>query len=148
MTRQRAKPPSQRQRRVGEEVRHALARIVEQGHFRDPDLQDVKITVTEVRISPDLRHAVCLVLPFGGGDAGRLVAALGRASAYIRSRLAREVELRNVPDLVFEADTRFDRATELDRVLRRPEVARDLAGPAGSALPAEGDEDEGENGEP
>jgi ribosome-binding factor A len=127
MTRQRFKPQSQRQRRVGEEIRHGLARAIERGHFRDPDLQDVAVTVTEVRMSPDLRHATIFVLPFGGGDGGALVKALKRAGAYLRNLLAHEIELRYLPDLAFELDTTFDHAAELDRLLHSPAVARDLA---------------------
>ena len=127
MTRQPEKPASQRQLRVGAEIRHALARILERGHFRDPDLQGIAVTVTEVRMSPDLRHAVAFVLPFGGGDAGALVKALTRAAGYLRSQLAHEVRLRFLPELVFAADASFDRAAELDRLLHSPAVARDLA---------------------
>lgn len=127
MARHRFKPQSQRQRRVGEEIRHALAHIFERGHFRDPDLKSVSVTVTEVRVSPDLRHATVFVLPFGGGDAPTLVKALKRAVAYLRGLLSREIELRYLPELVFEVDTTFDRAAELDRLLHSPAVARDLA---------------------
>jgi ribosome-binding factor A len=127
MTRQRLKPESQRQRRVGEEIRHALVHVLERGHFRDPDLQGVSITVTGVRMSPDLRHATVLVLPFGGGDAAALVKALKRAAGYLRGLLAHEIDLRHMPELVFEADVSFDRAAELDRLLHSPAVARDLA---------------------
>lgn len=126
MTRQRLKPQSQRQLRVGEAIRHALVHIVERGHFRDPELQGVSITVTEVRMSPDLRHATAYVLRFGGGDTGQLVKALRRASGYLRGQLAQEVELRYVPELAFEADTSFDHAAALDRLLHSPAVARDL----------------------
>ena len=76
MTRQRFRPQSQRQLRVGEEIRHGFARAMAHGHFRDPDLQDVAVTVTDVRVSPDLRHATIFVLPFGGGDGRALVKAL------------------------------------------------------------------------
>ncbi len=126
MTRQPARPPSQRQLRVGEELRHALARLLERAPLRDPDLLGVVITVTEVRVSPDLRHALCFVLPFGGGDAAKLATALGRAAPYLRGLLARELRLRYMPTLVFEADASFDRAAALDRLLHRPDVARDL----------------------
>lgn len=126
MTRQPLKPASQRQLRVGAEIRHAFARILERGHFRDPDLQGVAVTVTEVRVSPDLRHATVFVLPFGGGDAAPLLKALKRAAGYLRGRLAHEVRLRHLPELVFVADTSFDRAAELDRLLASPAVARDL----------------------
>jgi ribosome-binding factor A len=137
MTRQRLTPESQRQRRVGEEIRHALAHIIERGHFRDPELQDVSITVTGVRMSPDLRHATVTVMRFGGGDTAALVKVLGRASAYLRGQLAHEVRLRHVPELAFAADTALDRAAELDRLFHSPAVARDLG------HESDGDEDTG-----
>lgn len=146
MTRQRLKPQSQRQQRVGEEIRHALARVLERGHFRDPDLQGVHITVTEVRMSPDLRHANAYVLPFGGGDAGALVKALKRASSYLRTLLAQEINLRYMPALAFEADTTFDHAAELDRLLHSPAVARDLAHDEAAAEPPTRDDEDEDHG--
>ncbi|HUC63400.1 MAG TPA: 30S ribosome-binding factor RbfA [Alphaproteobacteria bacterium] len=139
MSRQRFKPQSQRQKRVGEALRAALARILERAPFRDPDLQSVAATVTEVRASPDLRHATVYVVPFGGGDAVALAKALKRAAPFLRGLLRDEIELRYLPELVFEADLAFERAAELDRLLSSPAVVRDLA-PAKIA-PAE-DEDE------
>lgn len=129
------KPPSQRQLRVGEELRHAVAAVIERGDFRDPDLQGRAITVTEVRVSPDLRAATVFVVPLGGGEVGSILAGLKRAKAYLRHEIARAVELRTVPDLSFEADTSFDEASRIDRLLRSPEVQRDLEPHA--------DEDEG-----
>ena len=140
MTRQRFKPQSQRQRRVSEEIRHAIARVIERGHFRDPDLRDIAVTVTEVRMSPDLRHATVYVLPFGRGDGATLVKGLKRAAPYLRGLLAHEIELRYLPELVFVLDTAFDQAAGLDRLLHSPVVARDLApgqaraGEAGSSV--------------
>jgi ribosome-binding factor A len=131
MTRQHLKPEGQRQRRVGEEIRHALSRIIERGHFRDPDLAGVSITVTAVRMSPDLRHATAGVLRFGGGDTAAVVRALNRAAAYVRGQLAHEVRLRHAPELRFEADTAFERAAELDRLFLSPAVVRDLGVEAG-----------------
>ncbi len=120
------KPPSQRQLRVGEEIRHAMSAILARGDLRDPALQDVSLTVSEVRASPDLKNATCFVIPLGGGDAGEVVDALKRAGPFLRGQLAREVRLRHVPRLSFQADQSFDEATRIDNVLRRPEVARDL----------------------
>lgn len=128
MTRQRQQPQSQRQQRVGEEIRHALARIIERGHFRDPELAGVSVTITRVRMSPDLRHGTVGILRFGGGDSAALAKALNRAAAYFRGQLAHEVRLRFSPELRFEADTTFDRAAELERLFHSPEVLRDLAG--------------------
>lgn len=123
--------PSQRQLRVGEELRHVLAEILGRGDVRDPDLSDATITVTEVRISPDLRNATAFVVPLGGAEVERTIAALRRAAPYLRSRIAREVQLRLVPTLSFEADTSFDYAGRIDRILHAPEVERDLDGDAG-----------------
>jgi ribosome-binding factor A len=118
---------SQRQLRVGEAVRHALVRILERAHFRDPDLLDVSVTVSEVRVSPDLRNATAFVLPLGGTNKETVIAALRRAAPYLRGQLAHEVDLRMAPNLSIEADTSFDYATHIDSLLRQDEVARDLA---------------------
>lgn len=121
-----SKPPSQRQLRVGEELRHIIAALIERGEFRDPDLQGRAITVTEVRISPDLRNATVFVVPLGGGDPAPVLAGLKRAKSYLRHEIGQAVQLRAVPDLSFQADTSFDEASRIDDLLRSPEVARDL----------------------
>ncbi|MFD2234029.1 30S ribosome-binding factor RbfA [Phaeospirillum tilakii] len=121
-----SKPPSQRQLRVGEELRHIIAALIERGEFRDPDLQGRAITVTEVRISPDLRNATVFVVPLGGGDPAPVLAGLKRARSYLRHEIGQAVQLRCVPDLSFQADTSFDEASRIDDLLRSPEVARDL----------------------
>jgi ribosome-binding factor A len=118
MTRQHGTAPSQRQLRVGEEIRHALARILARGDLRDPELFDVAITVTEVRASPDLRHATAFVTPLGGADLERVVAALRRAAPFLQGRVGRELRLRFTPSLAFEADRSFDEAGKIDRLLR------------------------------
>jgi ribosome-binding factor A len=120
------KPPSQRQLRVGEELRHVIANLIERGEFRDPDLLGRAITVTEVRISPDLRNATVFVVPLGGGDATTILAGLKRAKAFLRQQVARAVKLRLVPELWFQADVSFDEANHIDRILRSAEVSRDL----------------------
>jgi ribosome-binding factor A len=122
-----ARPPSQRQLRVGEELRHALAAIIGRGGLRDPALDGVQVTVTEVRISPDLKNAIAYVVPFAKGDPVALAKALGHAAPYLRRQIAEAVRLRLVPQLRFEPDRSFDRAAEIERLLRDPEVARDLA---------------------
>ncbi len=119
--------PSQRQLRVGEELRHALVQIIDRAHFRDPDLMGVSITVTEVRISPDLKNATAYVTKLGGEGVDVLVAALKRAAPYLRGQIAKEVKMRAVPTLGFAADTSFDYASSINDLLHRPEVARDLA---------------------
>ncbi|HZS84846.1 MAG TPA: 30S ribosome-binding factor RbfA [Stellaceae bacterium] len=120
--------PSQRQLRVGEELRHALARILAHHDLRDPVLQDADITVTEVRISPDLKNATAFVMPLGGRDAPGVMAALQRGAAYLRGRIAREVPLRFTPSLRFALDTAFDHASRIEALLHSPKVERDLAG--------------------
>ncbi|MCP4330488.1 MAG: 30S ribosome-binding factor RbfA [Alphaproteobacteria bacterium] len=124
----RASAPSQRQLRVGEELRHVLAQIIGRGIIRDPDLTGVAITVTEVRVSPDLRNATVMVVPLGGDEMDQMVTALGRAASFLRREVAREITLRNVPALTFQGDASFDAAARIDDLLRRPEIARDLIG--------------------
>ncbi|MBX3489838.1 30S ribosome-binding factor RbfA [Parvibaculum sp.] len=122
-----SKGPSQRQLRAGELVRRALADIVARGTIRDPELIERTFSVTEVRMSPDLRHATCFVAPLGAGDAAALAAALTRVRAYLRGQLSREVTFKFMPDLTFEPDTSYDKASEIERLLHSPPVARDLA---------------------
>src|SRR5690242_3475277 len=117
---------SQRQLRVGEELRHALARILRDGECRDPLLENANITVTEVRMSPDLRNATAFVMPLAGTNATEVVAGLERSATFLRGLVAREVQLRNTPNLVFALDDSFDRADRISALLTRPEVARDL----------------------
>ncbi len=117
---------SQRQLRVGEELRHALARILRDGELRDPVLENASITVTEVRISPDLRNATAFIMPLAGTNATEVVAALERSATFLKGLVAREVQLRNTPNLVFALDDTFDRAKRISALLARPEVARDL----------------------
>ena len=126
MARGRARPPSQRQLRVGETLRHALAEIIERETFRDPDLSGVTLTVTEVTASPDLMHATVYVMRLGGGDMAPILAGLNRVKSFIRREVSKRVQLRNVPELHFAVDTTFDTAEYIDRLLHRPEVARDL----------------------
>ena len=121
--------PGQRQLRVGEELRHALAHILQRGELRDPALQDITVTVTEVRISPDLKNAVAYVMPLGGRHAMEVIAGLTRSAGYLRAQLAREVPLRFTPGLTFALDTSFDHASRINELLHRPEVERDLSPP-------------------
>jgi ribosome-binding factor A len=116
----------QRQLRVGEELRHALSKILRKGECRDPALENTSITVTEVRMSPDLRNATAYVMPLAGTNAGEIVAGLKRKATFLKRLLAREVRLRNTPSLSFELDNSFDQAQRISALLARPEVARDL----------------------
>ena len=121
------KPPSQRQLRVAEEIRHVLAGIFLRGEIRDPELADVAITVTEVRIGPDLKRATAFVTRLGRSDIDAKLPALRRAAPFLRSQMAKALRgLRITPDLSFQADTSIDYAMHVDELLRAPEVARDL----------------------
>ncbi len=140
MSRKKSKAPSQRQLRVGEELRHALSRILARGAFHDPALAEANITVTEVRISPDLKNATAFVVTLGGRELAEKVRALNHAAGFVRGLLADEVTLRFLPRLRFEADRSFDAAAQISRILERPSVARDLDPEApGEAALAEGE---------
>lgn len=119
-------PSGQRQLRVGEELRHSLAWIIERGELRDPALTEAPVTVTEVRISPDLRQATVFVMPLGGVAQDAVLAALTRARGFLRRRIAAGVKLKYVPDLTFRIDRSFEEADRIARALRQPQVARDL----------------------
>lgn len=121
MTKTPSKAPGQRQLRVGEEIRHALSEVLARGELRDPDLVDVSLTVSEVRISPDLRNATAFVMPLGGvgEDRAALLAALGRAATFLRGRVGKVVRLRFTPGLSFQMDASFDEARKIDALLRR-----------------------------
>jgi ribosome-binding factor A len=118
--------PSQRQLRVAEEIRHVLAGLFERRDFRDPELASAHITVTEVRMTPDLRHATVFVARLGRPDIDALLPALKRASAYLRGQVAHTIRLRSAPDLSFLADEALEYATKIDKLMHQPEVARDL----------------------
>jgi ribosome-binding factor A len=119
--------PSQRQLRAGELVRHALAQILREEEVADPSLVGCSITVTEVRMSPDLKHAVGFVQPLGGEKAAEVVAGLNRAAKFLRGRLGRHVELKFTPDLKFIHDQSFDEAARIGRLFENPVIQRDLA---------------------
>lgn len=122
-----ARGPSQRQLRAGELIRRALSDVIARGTIQDPDLTERSFSVTEVRVSPDLRHATCFVAPLGKGDAVALAAALTRVRGYLRGQLSKEVTFKYMPDLTFEPDTSFDKAEQIDRLLHSPKVSQDLA---------------------
>lgn len=126
MTKHAEKPVSQRQLRVGEAIRHALAEVFERGLLRDPALVGVSVTVTEVKITPDLRNAIVFVTPLGGGDDTAMIDALSRAAAFLRRRVAEAVNLRYAPNLSFRPDASFDYAGRIGALLGDPAVARDL----------------------
>ena len=118
---------SQRQLRVGEIVRHAVADLLAQGAVHDPDLEGHIITVPEVRMSPDLKLATVYVMPLGGRDTGKVLEALERNKKFLRGETARRVNLKFAPDIRFRVDERFDEAERIEKLLRTPAVQRDLA---------------------
>lgn len=120
------KPPSQRQLRAGELIRHALMDILAREEFDDPDLHGKSITVTEVRCSPDLKNATAFCAPLGGEDMAKTVQALNRAAGFLRGRLSREVDMRYTPILRFIADDSYDEARRIDQLLASDRVRRDL----------------------
>lgn len=118
--------PSQRQLRVAEEIRHVLSGIFGRGEFRDPDLASAQITVTEVRIGPDLKRATAFISRLGRSDVEVLIPALVRATPYLRGQVAKALQLRVAPDLTFTPDRALDYAMKIDALMHRPEIARDL----------------------
>lgn len=119
--------PTQRQLRVGELIRRALSDVLIRGELHDPALDGVPITVSEVRVSPDLRSATAFVMPIGGERAEDVLAALTRARAEARRQVTRQVNLKFSPDIRFELDQTFDRMDETRRILSDDRVRRDLA---------------------
>ncbi len=118
--------PSQRQLRVAEEIRHILAGLFLRHELHDPELASAEITVTEVRISADLKHATAFVSWLGRSDVDALLPALHRAAPFLRAQVAHAVRLKFAPDLSFQPDHALDHAMQIDQLLHSPEVARDL----------------------
>ena len=118
--------PSQRQLRVAEVIRRALSEILARGDLHDPDLARVSVTVGEVRVSPDLRHATAFVLPLGGVNTEGVLKALNRNRAEARRLVTAQIDLRFSPELAFEADRSFDQMDRTQALLRSPDVRRDL----------------------
>ena len=118
--------PSQRQLRAGELMRHALVEILREEEISDPALTGVSVTVTEVRMSPDLRHATVFAEPLGGGHAGEVVEALNRHARFLRGRLGHAIDMKFTPDLKFLHDESFDEAQRMSRLFQDPRVAQDL----------------------
>jgi ribosome-binding factor A len=118
--------PGQRQLRVAEIIRHALSGILVRGEVHDPELSGTSITVSEVRCSPDLRHATAFVLPLGGVNTEAVVAALTRRRSEIRQLVTREIDLKFSPEIAFQPDLTFDQMDRTRALLDSPEVRRDL----------------------
>jgi ribosome-binding factor A len=121
-------PPgrSQRQLRVGEVIRHAVAEMLARGDIHDPTIESHLITVPEVAMAPDLRLATIYVMPLGGRDAKPVIEALERNKKFLRGEIARRVNLKFAPDIRFRVDERFDEAERIEKILRTPQVQRDL----------------------
>ena len=117
---------SQRQLRVGELVRHALADMLTRGDVHDPVIEGHMITIPEVQVTADLRLATIYVMPMGGRDAEEVVAAFERNKKYLRTEIAHRINLKFAPDIRFRVDDRFAEAERIDRLLRSPDVKRDL----------------------
>jgi ribosome-binding factor A len=124
----RDNPPggSQRALRAGEVIRHALAEILARGEVHDEVIETHLITVPEVRMSPDLRLATIYVMPLGGHDMKDVLAALERNKKFLRGEIAHRVNLKFAPEIRFRADERFDEAERIEKLLRTPQVRRDL----------------------
>ena len=118
--------PNQRQLRVAEVIRRALSDVLARGDVHDPELGSVSITVAEVRVSPDLRHATAFVLPLGGVNTEGVLKALTRNRQEIRRLVTGQIDLKFSPDLTFQADRRFDQMDRTRDLLDSPEVRRDL----------------------
>lgn len=143
------RPPegrSQRQLRVGEELRHRLAQVFERGLLNDPLLEGLVITVTEVKVSPDLTNATAFVTPLGGGDIEGVVRALNRAAGFLRHQVSDELGLRVSPRLSFAPDHSFEEASRVEALLRHPKVQADLAKPAEEEGEEDGKEKDGGHG--
>ena len=108
---------NQRQQRVAEEIRHVLANIIQRGELKDPELMDLSVTVSEVRVSPDLKNATAFIAPLGGGSSEALATAMNRAAPFIRMRLGKELSLKYLPKVIFEADKSFDYAQKIESIL-------------------------------
>jgi ribosome-binding factor A len=118
--------PSQRQLRVGELVRHALADMLTRGDVHDPVIERHMITIPEVRVTADLRLATIYVMPLGGRDTEEVVAAFERHKKFLRAEIAHRINLKFAPDIRFRVDDRFAEAERIDKLLHSPEVQRDL----------------------
>ncbi|WP_442579688.1 30S ribosome-binding factor RbfA [Mesorhizobium sp. ASY16-5R] len=120
--------PSQRMLRVGEQVRHALADVLARGEVRDDVIESTVISISEVRMSPDLKIATAFVSPLGAADHDAVIKALAKNAKFIRGRVSGALrQMRSMPEFRFRIDTSYDNMSKIDQLLRSPEVARDLA---------------------
>lgn len=121
--------PTQRQLRVGEALRHALAEILRRGEIRDPDLAGVSVTITQVKPSPDMRHATVFCEPLGGKNAAAIVAALNKHKGYLRGEMGRLITMKFTPELRFIEDESFAEAQRIETILKSSRVQQDLSAP-------------------
>lgn len=118
---------SQRQLRVGENVRHALTKLIQRGEIVDPDLDGVVLSVTEVRMSPDLKIATVYVTAFGKEDMSPVIKALAKNAKFIRGRVTPDLkQMKYMPQFRFRSDTSFDNFSKIDKLLKSPVVRRDI----------------------
>src|SRR4051812_1484302 len=118
--------PSQRQLRVGEALRHALAEVMRENDIRDPELGGVSVTIPQVKPSPDMRYATIYCDPRGGQNAKQIGAALNRHKGFLRGEMGHRLTMKFTPDLRFVEDESFAEALKIETILRSPEVQRDL----------------------
>ncbi len=121
-----AKPPSQRQLKVGETIRHALADIFFRGEIVDEVLSRYSLTVPEVRMTTDLKLATAFIFPLGGKGADEAVEQLNKHKRFLRGEVAKRVSLKFMPEIRFKVDTSFESSRRIDELLASPKVARDL----------------------
>jgi ribosome-binding factor A len=132
--------PTQRQLRVGEMLRHALADVLRRDEIRDPDLLGVSVTITQVKPSPDMRHATVFCEPLGGKNAKAVVAALNKHKGFLRGEMGRLIALKFTPELRFVEDESFAEAQRIETILKSEAVQRDLSAPAGDDATSEDDD--------
>lgn len=127
MTRPTSSAPSQRMLRVGEQVRAAITQVLQRGEVRDPLIEKTVISISEVRMSPDLKIATAYVTPLGQADHKALIDALNHHAKFIRGRLGPQLrQMKYMPEVRFRDDTSFDNYSRIEALLRSPEVVRDL----------------------
>src|ERR1700744_4301764 len=119
--------PSQRQLRVGEALRHALADVLYRHEIRDPELEGVSVTITQIKPSPDMRYATVYCEPLGGKHAKEIVAALNRHKGFLRGEMGRLITMKFTPELRFVEDESFAEAEKIETILKSERVSRDLA---------------------
>jgi ribosome-binding factor A len=130
--------------RIGEQVRHAVAEVIGRGDLRDELLQRTIVSVSEVRVTADLRHATVFVKALGGGDDDAVVKALAGHARYLRGEVARALATKYTPDLRFRPDESYDAGARIDAILRRPAIARDLEPEVRLPTLSDGDDNDGD----